>query len=224
MKSITESRKLAGLYLFAFCLLCTSLLAAAWWYPKMNRNGLANPLGSIRHYRGFWLTDSRGLLGVNVFRIDVILTLPEDGSCMIEYRHGSEAHPFIAYYPDGQLRARGYCKVTYDHLGLPKDMGDIVDGTFVSPDGNIASELRGGTGIETFFTADGVKIWEAKQREGRRSRVTVWHRNGQIRVAETYTDGKRHGTFRYYSENGALRGTIMYKDGFEIERALTNTD
>ncbi len=162
------------------CLLSLGVLVGVWWYPKVQPFNLADPLSPVRYYRGFGLTGKRGLFGKNFYRIDVVLTVPEDGWCKIDYRDGCDTHPFIAYYPDGGLRAKGYCTVTYDHLGQPMDLRKIVDARFHSPDGSLSSAVRNGSGVETYWTVDGIKLWEALRDNCQPTKITLWHRDGQL--------------------------------------------
>jgi hypothetical protein len=206
-------------YLLALCLplLCLVLLVVLWCYPKTQQFNLADPLSDVRYYRGFGLTDERGLFGKYYYRIDTVLTLPEDGVCTIDYTDGSETHPFFACYPDGRIRAKGHCKVTLDNLRQPISMQNIIDGVFLSPDGSITSQIEDGTGVETYWTFDGIKIWEASKVMSQATRVTMWHRNGQLYVVEHYKHGKKDGNFRFYAPDGALNRTEVFEDGKEVK-------
>jgi len=205
--------------LFAVGCGLAAVLIGWWWYPKKDKFFPDEPLGAIRYYRGFGLTDKPSIAGKRYYRLDVVLTCPEDGRCEVDFRYGREKHPFIALYPYGTIRAKGYCTVVLDHFGQPIDIGQITDGVFYSPSGRITTEVRDGTGVETYWSYAGIKIWEAHLKGGHRTRLTMWHRNGQLQMlVPKYKDGLRHGPVRYYAADGSLRCIVIFDKGLEVQR------
>jgi|GEM_PF-3148789 len=115
-----------------------SLVLAVWWFPKSDIPYPDQPSMGLRWYRGFGLCDQPNILGKLYYRLDEVLTLPEDGLCHIDFRYGQEKHPFIAKYPDGRIRAKGLCKVIVDeYTGQPRgmDVTQVTDAEYYSPDG-----------------------------------------------------------------------------------------
>jgi len=51
-------------------------------------------------------------------------------------------------------------------------------------------------------------------KDGKQHGPYVWyHDNGHLRGKGTYKDGKQHGPYVWYHKNGQLRGKGTYKDG-----------
>jgi len=176
----------------------------------------------LRWYRGFGLCDQPNILGKLYYRLDEVLTLPEDGLCHIDFRYGQEKHPFIAKYPDGRIRAKGLCKVIVDeYTGQPRgmDVTQVTDAEYYSPDGKTKTVVQGGTGVETLWSRDGVKVWEVRLENGRRMELKTWYCNGKLQMwAPHFKDGKQDGPVYRYNEDGTLRVIVYYENGFEIGR------
>ena len=196
------------------------LALALWWYPKWDLPYPDQPEMGRRWYRGFGLVDDRSIAGKLYYRIDEVLTLPEDGVCHIEFRYGREKHPFIARYPNGNIRAKGLCKVALiDGQPYAMDMTRISDAEYYSPDGKTKTVVQDGTGVETFWSADGVKVWEVHLENGKRTELKTWYRNGNRQIwAPHFKDGRVHGGEYHYNEDGTLRVIIYYENGFEKRR------
>jgi len=194
--------------------LCLMLILALLWHPRTSKLGE----WCYGHYRGLGLTDDPGLLGKSYFRIEDVLTLPEDGSCSIDCADRKQSCPFVAHYPDGKIRARGRCDLLLDELEQPMGMGRITEGVFFDPTGTCTSRVQNGTGTETFWTFDGTKVWEARLQNSKRLKLTIWHRNGQLHTVYHYKNGRKHGSSDFYTEDGSLKASIIFADGLEVER------
>jgi hypothetical protein len=125
--------------------LLLTLLVAGWWYPKHNKFNLSDPYSIDLYYRGFGLTEQPGLFGKNYYLIKTILTYPEDGLCYIECCD-KKNNPFLAYYPNGNIRAKGSCILSYDQNRQPMCVLYVEDGIFYRPDEKTTSEMYNGAG------------------------------------------------------------------------------
>lgn len=217
----THRRRLVRLMLLISTFVVLILLVV-WWLPKWDYIYLNQPWAGVRWYRGFGLCDQPNILGKLYYRIDHVLTFPEDGICHIEFSYNREKHPFIAWYPDGKLRAKGICKVIIDsNTNQPEfmDTTAIPDAEYYSPDGKIKTTVRNGTGVETYWSWDGVKVWELHLENGKRTQLRTWRRNGTLHMfAPCFKDNHHHGPVYFYDENGKVRLIIYYENGFEVKR------
>jgi hypothetical protein len=207
-----------GIVLFGCCSIIASIVFYGWC-PK--RSKISD--FSYGYYYGFGLTNECSWVGKRYFMIEEALSIPDDGWNRIDCSNYGDTCKFDAKYPDGAPRASGYCALLIDHHEQPCGMGDVRSGIFYDPGGKNSTQLLNGSGIETYWTAHGTKIFEAYWNDGKRVKLTVWHRNGQLQVVERLKNGNRDGEFQYYSQNGKLTNTIVFKDGFEISRCPAST-
>ncbi|MBN2023060.1 MAG: hypothetical protein JW809_09730 [Pirellulales bacterium] len=156
------------------------------------------------YYRGLDI-GGPGLLGRSFYRLVLPPSDEADGWTEIDYR-GEGWNAFRGTYPDGTLREEGECRVGSNGPDDPApDIHDVKWGKYHDPKGVIVSEIVDGTGRQTYFAADGTKIWELDLKDGQRTRHAMWAPNGQITSEQRYIDGKVHGPFVGYYHSGVKR-------------------
>lgn len=204
-----------------------TLVLVFYWYPK---SVLLDDGGRL-FFHGFGVEDTRDtVLGRYYTRASFSITSPEDGVCEADLtrvveKDGREFYGFVAHYPNGRIRARGLGEVIIstgqvDGQGIVMrpsvSLLDVAEGTFYHPQDNGQSIVRDGTGVETFWTHDGTKVWELELEGFQRRKLRVWHRNGQLRAEYAFKDGKKHGTVEFFDAGGNTAGTITYQDGLLV--------
>lgn len=171
-----------------------------WFWPKTQPFEFGG--GRTGYYRGLGLVESDAFF---VGKSYYLVNCPTDNGAYCEVRfRGTGYNDFRGYYQDGRLREEGECFV--ELLGFHDrpypDFNNVRSGRYYKPDGTIGSRIEDGTGIQTYWTADGTKTWELELRRHKRVRLSWWYPNGQIMTRYTYVDGKRHGPFVSYYSSG----------------------
>jgi hypothetical protein len=204
-----------------FALSCFVGVAVWYGYP---RRALVNDDGIV-YYHGLGLSREPAFWGRVYDEVVFPLTVAEDGFCAVECNapartsvSGERLYSFLAHYPNGRIRARGLCRWPLNSEGEPKGIIEVVSGTFWDPAGSTSSQIQNGTGIETYWTHDGKKVWESTVDRYRRTRLKCWHRNGQLQAEYACRDGKFNGLVQFYAEDGSPDGKVLYEDGLVKER------
>ncbi len=169
------------------------------------------------HYRGLELLDNNGILGRQYTAVTSISS-DDGGEWRGEFLEEGY-NPFERYYPNGTLREEGACSfeiMGFEHCPFP-DWHDLQWSRCYLPDGTLASKVVDGTGTQTLFTPEGVKVWELVLKDYQRVRYTLWYPNGQILGTSQYTiDGFEDGPFVNFHDNGKKRLEGAYKHGERI--------
>lgn len=184
---------------------------ASWWiYPKP----VPHPMGEIftAYYRGFGLPGASGILGKQWGRVEM---LADDGGKWVFQFKKEGYNPFKGYYPDGTIREEGEClvEVMGFHNQPYPDSSSVRSSKCYLPDGTLASKVENGTGIQTYWTPSGVKIWELVLKESVWQKLTRWYPNGQLIQTQEYVEGKRQGPANAYYPNGTIRFVGSYDYG-----------
>ncbi|MCK4872700.1 MAG: hypothetical protein KAS72_08250 [Phycisphaerales bacterium] len=168
-------------------------------------NSMPHPMNEqyvTLHYVGLGLTDGDGPLGKRY--IAVTMRSPDDDGLWRCEFDGPGYNAFKSYYPDGTLSEEGACLV--EVMGLEDapypDRHDLQWSRSYRPDGTQASEVVDGTGVQTIWTPGGIKTWELELRNYQRAKLSWWYPNGQLLTVQTFDNGKRHGSFVSYHDNG----------------------
>ena len=136
----------------------------------------------------------------------------EGGRWQFEFRREGYS-PFKGYYPDGTLREEGECLVELmgaHHQPFP-DPNDVKWSKCYRPDGSLGSEVVDGTGTQTLWMPDGVKIGELQLRDYQRVKMTTWYPNGELQMIIPYVDGKRDGPYVAYDAQGRKESQGAYR-------------
>jgi hypothetical protein len=59
----------------------------------------------------------------------------------------------------------------------------------------------------------GIHMWPSEADDEYTGVVRIWDKWGTLRTENAYFNGTRHGVWKQYDENGALRSTCEYKNG-----------
>ena len=185
----------------------------AWIWPKSQAFGFSPNM--VGYYRGF------GILEENIFLIgkSYYLVTEERNHAYyeVEYRHPGYNH-FRGFYDNGVLREEGECFVElsgFYNRPCP-EISDVRIGKYFKPDGTLGSEVRDGSGVQTYWTDDGVKIWELETRDFKRVRHSIWYPNGQVADTQKYCDGNVDGEFIGYYPSGAKKIEGAYSLGDRV--------
>ena len=185
----------------------------AWVWPKSQVMGFSP--NAVGHYRGF------GIVGEDIFlfaRSFYLVTHKTDyGYYQVQYHHPGY-NSFKGFYNNGALREEGECFVELDgayNQPCP-DISDVRIGKYCKPDGTLGSEINDGSGVKTYWTDDGVKIWELERRDFKRVRHSMWYRNGQLVQTQKYRDGVVDGRFVNYYPSGAKKVEGAYSSGDRV--------
>jgi hypothetical protein len=197
------------------------VVAILWAWPKSR--GLSIGLDYIGHYRGLGLWEGPGPFGRSYYRLTFHSTDAEDGLCEV-YFSGYGFNRFREKYPNGVFRQEGECLV--EPNGFPEadplpDIHHVKWGKHYRPDGSLGSEIRDGTGVQIFWSPEGVKLWELELRNFQRVRLCWWYRSGKLMLKQFYLDGLDHGPYVTYYPDGTKRSEGEY---FRGERAGTWTE
>ncbi len=181
------------------------LVGISFWWAWPKSETLEFTPYMVGHYRGFGLVpDDTFLLGMSFYR--VTFTPPNEGRWEVEYVRPGYNH-CKGFYDDGTLHEESKCLVEllgpYNHP-CP-DIHNVQFGRYYKPDGTLGSEVKNGTGVQTYWTLDGTKIWELELHDFKRVRHSRWHSNGQLLQTQAYVDGKVHGPFVTYYSSGAKK-------------------
>jgi hypothetical protein len=104
---------------------------------------------------------------------------------------------YRGYYPDGTLREEGEIMVTY-LLANPEPFADVHQvkwGKYYRPDGTLGSEVRDGTGEQTWWYLNGKPRWRLAVREGKRVLLEHWDETGDREYREWYDDSGKTSRF-----------------------------
>ena len=92
---------------------------------------------------------------------------------------GSRLCRFLGRYPSGTIREEGICEVEWVAECIPMPNTNRTHfGRYYRPDGTLGSDIRGGTGVQTYWNDEGVKLGELELDSLQLIRVTMWDRNG----------------------------------------------
>jgi hypothetical protein len=136
----------------------------------------------------------------------------EEGITTISAMRGYNC--FRGYYPNGVLREEGESLVRYTTPGsglpdLPINC-NIRWGKYYLPDGTLGSEIVDGSGTQTYWVPSGTKIMEVVLQKETPVRVSGWYRNGQPWIIERYKNGRYHGLYESFYENGQKKREGVY--------------
>jgi len=162
--------------------------------------------GYVAYYRGFGFNDRPGMFGRNYCRVRLAPRTAEDGFTDVAFL-GEGWNSFRGTYPDGTLREEGVCWVMLN-AGIEPFTGldEVKDGKYYDPNGKLGSEVKDGTGVQTYWNCDGTKVWELEFIDYKRARHAMWYDNGQLRAEQRYRNGRVNGSFvTYYASGVKLR-------------------
>ena len=66
----------------------------------------------------------------------------------------------------------------------------MKEGKYYDPSGKLGSEVKDGTGVQTYWNTSGVKVWELGLKGYKRARVSMWDDNGKLLAKKNYVDGR----------------------------------
>ena len=170
-----------------------AVLAGLYLWPKScvlgggtveTGGGSLTAASNTGYYFGFGLINKPGILfGKNYYRVRLAPTADEDGFTDVVFA-GEGWNTFRGTYPNGTLREEGVCRVYWNGtfsggLEPDPDLSDVKDGKYYDPTGKLASEVKNGTGVQTYWNCKGIKIWELELKDFKRARVSQWHDDGQ---------------------------------------------
>ncbi len=185
----------------------------AWSYPKSQVLEFSPTM--VGHYRGFGiLPDDTFLLGRSYYHVT---ETHREAYFEIQYRHPGY-NSFQGFYNDGTLREEGECFV--EPLGFYNqpcpDISNVRTGKCYKPDGTLGSEIKNGSGVQIYWTDEGVKTWELEVRDFKRVRHSMWYPNGQLLDMQKYRDGRVDGPFVTYYSSGAKNTEGAYSLGDRV--------
>jgi hypothetical protein len=160
------------------------------FYPKPDPLPLGG--GCIGWYRGMGFAYGPGFLGKRFYKIDYPPAEPEVYSQL--YLSGNQSGYYKAkgWYASGALREEAEYFVEIDDNGIPwPDIHIVRSGRFLSPDGKEETTVRDGTGTQTYWDENGVKIWELVLEDYSRKRVRLWNQQGELRVDKVEASGSQ---------------------------------
>jgi hypothetical protein len=165
-------------------------LAGLWWWPKSQPLSV-NEQYYRGYYRGLGLSDQRGFLGKNFYR--VVVQDIDEGYWEVWFREAGYS-PYRGYYPNGTMREEGECLVEFVGFGGNEPVPDrhaVRWGKYYLPDGRLGSEVKNGSGIQTYWYSDGTECWELELRDFKRRRL-MWRKpDGTLFTQEEYDrDGR----------------------------------
>jgi len=131
------------------------------------------------YYRGFGLGDQPGLLGKNYIGV----RFEGEGEVVDTRFLSHDTARFTARFADGRLFAEGECRIKW--MGLnepdPDSWNAVLNAKYFDPQGKLASEIVDGTGVQTYWTSDGVKVWERTVKDGKTTGLRRWSPTGEER-------------------------------------------
>lgn len=188
------------------------LLLVGWCvYPK----SIPHPMNEkyvTAYYRGFGLPGAPSILGTLWDRVQISAT--DGGKWIFEYEHEGYNN-FKGYYPNGNICEEGECFVEimgFHDQPFP-DQHKVRNSKCYLPDGTLGSEVKDGTGIQTYWTPKDVKTWELVLKDYVRQKLTMWYPNGQMLGTKDYSEGEVHGPFESYYQDGNIKTTGSYIRG-----------
>ena len=165
-------------------------LAGLWWWPKSQPLPV-NEKYYRGYYRGLGLVDGPGFPGKDFFR--VVVKHIDEGYWEVRFR-GAGYSPYRGYYPNGTLREEGECRVEFygvDQSDPCPDNHDVRWGKYYLPDGRLGSEVRDGSGVQTYWSSNATKVWELELKDFKRRRLTMWKPDGTRLTQEEYDHNGR---------------------------------
>lgn len=103
----------------------------------------------------------------------------------VDYR-GEGYNHFFVFYDDGNIAAHGLCMVEKNNDQILHDVHNLKEAQFFHPEGELVSSVEGGTGVQTLFFGDGTKYWELQLEDFGRRKLTIWNRDGSVKLEKTY--------------------------------------
>ncbi len=189
-------------------LLVGAAVLALWGWPKTQAFEFGPDITG--YYRGLGL-DERDVFFIGKSYFAVKLPSGDHGYCIVSFDRPGYNH-FKGYYHDGKLREEGTCFVElmggYDRPA-PYTY-NVQDGRYSKPEGDLGSEIKNGTGVQTYWTPNGTKVWELEFRDFKRAHLSWWHPNGQLFTTLKYVDGKQDGRSVSYYPSGQKRSETEY--------------
>jgi hypothetical protein len=183
------------------------ILLIYYFWPKSCKLGGEMNVGQFfyytGYYRGFGLVKEPGILGRNYFCVRFAPTVEADGFTDVQYT-GEGWNPFRGTYPNGTLREEGVCQVHLNFVTepLPEYLEAKKEGKYYDPNGKLGSEIRDGSGIQTYWNHKGVKVLELEFKDFKMTHLARWHENGQPMIERHYVDGLENGPVVSYYESG----------------------
>ena len=182
-----------------------------WFWPKSHALDI-HP-SYVGYYRGLGLEGAGDIFfGKNYYRVEI--TDDYGGISGVAYRHPGY-NDFKGFYKTGVIREEGKCfvEVMGFHEQPYPDLHDVAWGKYYKPDGALGSEVRDGSGVQTYWTPAGIKIWELELKDLRRARLSWWYPNGQLLVKHKYVNGLQDGPFVSYYPSGTKKTEGAYTAG-----------
>lgn len=126
---------------------------------------------------------------------------------------------FEQYYENGQLREkRQLNKDAYRH-GLSHGYYEDGQVAFIEEyvDGNRYKDGKPLSGIvKYFYSKDGQLKNNIEYSEGELVVIKRYYKNGQLHFNNNYKDGKRHGLWESFTEDGSLLFSDKYENGVKV--------
>ncbi|MDZ4782592.1 MAG: hypothetical protein SGJ19_20285 [Planctomycetia bacterium] len=155
----------------------TAAIWLAWWWPKscplqMNVDYFTG------YYRGFGLGDQPGFFGKNYFAVRFTDTKEIGGVVESRFLSHDKAR-FVDRFVDGRLRAEGECRIEWLAEPDPDFSYGVLNAKYYDPQGKLASEIVDGTGVQTYWAINGVKVWERTVKQGKTTELRRWSPTGE---------------------------------------------
>jgi hypothetical protein len=186
-------RRVAAISAFVLCIAAT--LTGTYSWPKSCTLGGRENAGLltqdyVAYYRGLGLCKSPGFFGRNYYQLRLPPRRAEDGLTDVSFR-GEGWNAFRGTYPDGVLREEGECWVTWNRGDEPSvDFHNVRNGKYYDRRGNLGSEIKDGSGIQTYWNCDGTMVWQLELKDYKRTSVLMWDDNGQFMSEHRYVNGR----------------------------------
>lgn len=181
------------------------VLFVLWLVPKSQPLEFSPDF--IGYYRGFGLEGAPSIFGKQYYLVKI---KDNDGVCWVSYRNEGYNH-FEGFYTSGAIREEGECLVeVMGGYNRPCPERETVKwGKYYKPDGTLGSEVKEGTGLQTYWTLKGVKFWELELKDSKRVLLSMWFPNGQLHETLEYVDGP----FISYYPSGKKQTVGAYSKG-----------
>lgn len=188
--------------------------ALGWWWPKAQQFDFDSDM--FGYYRGLGIVEEDSLFfGKSYY----LITWKDDGDWNVWYRRPGY-NRFQSFYKNGNIRAQGECfvKLLGAHYRPAPDIENVKSGRYFKPDGTLSSEVKNGTGLQTYWLNDGVKVWEVEVSDFKRVRHSRWYRNGQLQQTLDYVQGALEGPLVSYYPSGERKTEGAYSGGERVGR------
>jgi hypothetical protein len=179
---VNRSIRLRLVTLLGLVFALTAAVWLAWWWPKscplqMNVDYFTGC------YRGFGMGDQPGFFGKNYFGI----RFEGEGAIVDSHFLSHDTARFVDRFADGRVRSEGECRIEWINPYEPDAdfWNAVLNAKYYDPKGNLASEIVDGTGVQTYWTSDGVKVWEHTLKDGKSTHLRTWNINGESRSERT---------------------------------------